>query len=155
MTRCKQGEAEIDVLIAKGQLGEVKADRGLADLMLAEARRHLASSEATTDTDPTGSFALAYDAGRKALASILENQGLRATSSGGHIAIEDAARAQLVPPMQAEVNQFGWLRKLRNSSQYPSHENPMADNEDAATAREYAAALIDMEAKALDVMGSY
>lgn len=155
MARWKQGEAEIDALIAKGQLGTVRADRQLADFMLEEARRHLTSAEATAHMDPTGSFALAYDASRKALASILENQGLRATSSGGHIAIENALRAQLVPPMQAELNTFGWMRKLRNSSQYPSLENPTADSNDAAIARGYAADLIAMAAKLLDVMESY
>ena len=123
--------------------------------MLEEARRHLASAEATAHLDPTGSFTLAYDASRKALASVLENQGLRATSSGGHIAIENALRAQLVPPMQAELNTFGWMRKLRNSSQYPSLENPTADSNDAAIARGYAADLIAMAAKLLDVMESY
>lgn len=57
--------------------------------------------------------------------------------------------------MQVQVNQFGWMRKLRNSSQYPSHESPMADTEDSAKAREYAAALVEMAAKVLDSMGPY
>ena len=152
MTPWDQGRAEIEQLIASGSLERVAPDRALADLMLDEARRHLASSTITIDADPTGSFALAYDASRKALAAILENQGLRATTKGGHRAIEDAVRAQLVPPMKAELDGFGWMRSLRNSTQYPSMERPLAQAADTKHAQGFAQDLIEMSAKVLDVM---
>jgi hypothetical protein len=43
--------------------------------------------------DLPGAYQLAYDALRKSAASLLEVQGLRATSRGGHIAIQDAVIA--------------------------------------------------------------
>ena len=42
----------------------------------------------------TGAYQPPYDALRKAAAALLAVQGLRATSRGGHIAIQDAVRAQ-------------------------------------------------------------
>lgn len=150
-----QGRAEIDALIAKGHVDKVKADRALADLMLQEAVRHLASSTLTASTDPTGSFAMAYDASRKALAAILENQGLRATTKGGHKAVEEAVRAQLVPPKKAELDGFGWMRVLRNNTQYPSLEKPMAEGDDALLAQGFAEDIIHMAEKVLDHMPPY
>jgi hypothetical protein len=155
MTPWGKGSADIDALIAGRFVQPVAADRNLADLMIAEARRHCASAKATIDGDPTGSFSLAYDASRKALAAILENQGLRATTTGGHRAIEDALRAQLVPPMNLEIDGFGWMRTLRNSTQYPTAEKPLADRADAAHAHGIAQDLIAMAEKLLDAMPVY
>ena len=73
--------------------------RMLAELYIEHAKLHLAASRQTVEIDATGSFQLAYDASRKALAAVLENQGLRATSKGGHRAVKDALRAQPVPTM--------------------------------------------------------
>ena len=39
-------------------------------------------------------YQLAYDALRKSAASLLEAQGLRATSRGGHVAVQDGVIAQ-------------------------------------------------------------
>ena len=69
IARWQQGRAGVDDLIARGHIERVRADRALADLMLQEAVRLFASPRLTADTDPTGSFAMAYDFGRKALAS--------------------------------------------------------------------------------------
>jgi hypothetical protein len=44
-----------------------------------------------------GGYALAYDGARKALTAILENEGLRPTTRGGHLAVFEAVRAQLGP----------------------------------------------------------
>lgn len=150
-----QGRAEIDALIAKGYLDTVQADRALADLMLQEAGRHLASSKLTASTDPTGSFAMAYDGCRKALGAILENQGLRATSKGGHKAVEDAVRAQLVPPMKAELDGFGWMRVLRNNTEYPSLDKPMANIDDAVLAQGFGEDIIDMAGRVIGHMPKY
>ena len=123
--------------------------------MLQEAERHLASSKLTASTDPTGSFAMAYDASRKALAAVLENQGLRPTTKGGHKAVEDAVRAQIVPPMTAELDGFGWMRVLRNSTQYPSLEKPLADSDDTVLAQGFAEDIIGMARKIIDHMPRY
>jgi len=153
--RWHQGRAEVEALIAQGHIEKVRADRALADLMLAEAVRHLSSSRLTATSDPTGSFAMAYDACRKALAAVLENQGLRATTKGGHKAVEEAVRAQLVPPKKAELDGFGWMRILRNNTQYPSLEKPLADLDDTLLAQGFAEDIIEMAQKVLDHMPAY
>lgn len=45
------------------------------------------------DWDLSGFYQLAYDAFRTSAASLLAVQGPRATSRGGHIAIQDAVTA--------------------------------------------------------------
>ena len=99
--RWQQGRARIDGMLAAGQLERVTASREHAERLLAQARAHLALATAgsSADLDPIGAYQLLYDASRKALAAVLENQGLRATSRGGHVAVLDAVRAQLDPPM--------------------------------------------------------
>ena len=65
-----------------------------------------------------------YDAARKALVAILENQGLRPTSRGGHIAVLEAVSAQLDPPMGRVLRPFDRLRRLRNNAEYPHSDTP-------------------------------
>ena len=85
------GNERIRELINAGELGQVAPDTELARRMLADARRHLATAAAAEPAgDLSGAYQLAYDALRKSAASLLEAQGLRATSRGGHIAIQDA-----------------------------------------------------------------
>jgi hypothetical protein len=155
INRWEQGRAEVDALLNGGYLQKVKPDRKLAELYVEHAKLHLAASRQTLDIDPTGSFQLAYDACRKSLAAVLENQGLRATSKGGHRAVEDALRAQLVPPLGKQLNDFGWMRSLRNASEYPSFELPTADEDDALKAHPIAGEMIDLAERLLDQMPVY
>jgi hypothetical protein len=67
---------------------------------------------------------LIYDAARKAFNAVLENQGLRATSSGGHIAVREAVLAQLDPPQGKILRPFDRLRRRRNEAEYPSADTP-------------------------------
>lgn len=97
--RWDQGRAEIERMIAHGELQYVPASRTQADRLVAQARSHLASGTEVCTSDPEGGYALVYDSARKSLAAILENQGLRATSRGGHLALYEAVRAQLDPPV--------------------------------------------------------
>jgi hypothetical protein len=108
-----------------------------------------------TESDPTGSFQLTYDASRKALVAMLINQGLRPTSRGGHMVIEEALRAQLSPPRNEMVDGFGWMRALRNSSEYPSFDRPTASADDAADAQKLTAKIIAKSTELLDVMPVY
>ncbi len=50
-------------------------------------------------------------------------QGLRATSRGGHIAIQEAAQAQFVSTVRA-FKSFGRIRRARNNFEYPSTVAP-------------------------------
>jgi hypothetical protein len=96
--RWEQGRAVIEQMIATGDLQRVSASREHADRLLGQARRHVSSTQIAAAADPEGAYALLYDAARKALTAILENQGLRPTSRGGHLAAYHAVRAQLDPP---------------------------------------------------------
>src|SRR6185437_14081778 len=92
--RWQQGRETLDGMIERGELERVPASREHADLLLSQARQHLTSAKAIAGSDPAGAYQLLYDAARKALAAVLENQGLRATSRGGHIAVREAVSAQ-------------------------------------------------------------
>jgi hypothetical protein len=103
--------------------------------MLAEAEGHLRSARTLVESDPTAALSLAYDAARKASAALLAPQGLRATSRGGHIAIQDALRAQFsgdggLPAFGA----FPRLRRTRNDFEYPDIDTRGSFPEDAAAA---------------------
>src|SRR5271165_6768296 len=89
------GRDRIVALLEAGELQQVTADRAMAQLLLDDARRHLISAAAASASgDLSGAYLLAYDALRKSAASLLAVQGLRATSRGGHIAIQEAVMAQ-------------------------------------------------------------
>lgn len=86
MTRWNQGRSTVDALIASGGLERVPASQQAAEAELVRARTHVGSARQLAATDPEGAYTLAYDAARRALAAVLQNQGLRATSRGGHTA---------------------------------------------------------------------
>lgn len=155
ITRWDRGRAEVDQLIAEGSLERVHADRSLADLYLEQATAHLAASVATVEVDAVGSFQLAYDAMRKALTAVLENQGLRPTSRGGHRAVEDALRAQLVPPLGNLLGDYRWARLLRNDSEYPTWDRATAVRSDVERCQEAARALMTQIPALLDSMPLY
>ena len=88
------GRAEVDTLLEGGELERVTADSDLAVRLLADSARHIGSARSAAALgDLTGAYQLAYDALRKAAAALLAAQGLRATSRGGHIAIQDAVES--------------------------------------------------------------
>lgn len=111
--------------------------------MVEIARRHLDSARKIRDGDPEGAYAALYDAARKACAALLEAQGLRATSRGGHIAVHDTVLAQFGSLSGGEVlRSFGRLRRRRNEVEYPIGVSRIdADEVDEALAR--AAEIVD------------
>jgi len=151
----QQGRPALDGMIARGELERVPASREHAELLLGQAQRHLDSARVIAETDPAGAYQLLYDAARKALAAVLENQGLRATSRGGHIAVREAVSAQLDPPLGGIFRPFDRLRRRRNQAEYPSADEPgfVADDvgRDVPKVREIVAAV----AKVLDQMSPY
>ncbi len=81
----------------------------------------------------SGAYLLAYDALRKSAASLLAVQGLRATSRGGHIAVQDAVIAQFGGTVRG-FRAFSRLRRNRNRFEYPGDaaSEPTADDVDDA-----------------------
>ncbi|HET8657988.1 MAG TPA: hypothetical protein VFM55_03215 [Micromonosporaceae bacterium] len=117
-------------MISRGELERVPASRQHADLLLTQAHQHVKSAQAIAVFDAAGACQLLYDAARKALAAVLENQGLRATSRGGHIAVLDAVSAQLDPPLGTVLRPFDRLRRRRNQAEYPTSSRPIVNIEE-------------------------
>jgi hypothetical protein len=66
-------------------------------------------------SDPHSAYVLAYHAARFACMALLAQQGRRATTSGGHYAVEQAVRAQFGDGF----GPFGVLRRRRTELEYP------------------------------------
>lgn len=150
-----QGRAEVDSLIDAGEIERVHPDRDAADELLRQARSHLASAAAIAESDAAGAYSLLYDAARKALAAVLENQGLRATSRGGHLGVYRAVRAQLDPPMGKVLQPFDRMRRRRNTLEYGAKtHNPVTADEIAEDTTK-AQAIVDLAVRVLDTMSPF
>jgi hypothetical protein len=153
--RWEQGRAAIEQMLANGELQRVPPSRVHADRLLAQARGHLTSADRIRADDPVGGYALAYDAARKALMAILENEGLRPTSRGGHLAVFEAVRVQLDPPMGAILRRFNRMRTRRNDAECPSLDAPALTPEDVQDDLVSAGELVDLSARVLDQMSPF
>jgi HEPN domain-containing protein len=143
------GSERIRELIDAGELSQVPPDSELARRMLADARRHLATAATAESTgDLSGAYQLAYDALRKSAAGLLEAQGLRSTSRGGHIAVQDAVIAQFGSSIRA-LRSFSRVRRARNSFEYPSTETPGPSEDDLKDAIRVAREVNDAADKVL------
>ena len=105
--------------------------------------------------DPIGAYQLLYDAARKALGSVLENQGLRATSRGGHIAVIDAVTAQLDPPLGGVLRPFDRMRRRRNEAEYPIQDRPALTGEDVRRDLPKVQQIVELATRVLDEMSPY
>ncbi len=98
MSAWARGRAEILGMLERRELTQVTANPELAERLLATARQHLTSAGTLAGSDPYLAYAAVYDAIRKALSAMLQTQGLRATTSGGHVAVVRSCRARLSTP---------------------------------------------------------
>lgn len=155
IARWEQGRTTIDALLADRRLERVAPSRELADALVDQAQRHLATAAGSVSADPTGSFQLAYDAARKALAAVLANQGLRSRGEGAHAVLLTAALAQLDPPMGRDLRQFDWLRRTRNSAEYPMPETPPIMSGDANDALPLSQAIVAIAERVIPNMPVY
>lgn len=153
--RWEQGREAIERMLADSELQRVPASREQADRLIAQARTHVSSAMKVCADDPAGGYALAYDAARKALTAILENQGLRPTTRGGHLAVLEAVRAQLDPPMGRMLRQFNRMRTRRHDAEYPPTDSPEITAEDVLEDRATAENLIALAAGVLDEMAPF
>lgn len=148
MIRWEQGRAEVERLLSNGRLTTTQPSRELAESYLDMGRKHLLAVDAIGAIDPAGAFVLTYEAARLGLAAVLINQGLRPRGEGAHAVLLDVVLAQMEPPRQEAFREFAWMRPLRNDTQYPSVDKPVATADDLAQAIPAAAAILD-RAKAL------
>jgi hypothetical protein len=144
------GRVRVREMIDAGEVEQVTPDLAIARRMLEDAGRHLATaSQAKVAGDLSGAYQLAYDALRKSAASLLEAQGLPATSRGGHLAVQEVVNAQFGTTVRI-FRSFGRVRRARNSFEYPSSNSPGPTSDDiddaiavATQAREAATTIID------------
>ena len=153
--RWEQGRAAIERMLADGELQRVPASREQADRLLVQAKTHVSSAVRVCGDDPAGGYALAYDAARKALTAILENQGLRPTTRGGHLAVLEATRAQLDPPMGRALRGFNRMRTRRHDAEYPPTDSPEITADDVLEDQVTAEDLITMATRLLDEMSPF
>jgi hypothetical protein len=144
------GRDRIAALLGAAELQRVAPDVGVAQTLLDDAGRHLATAAAGLSSgDLSGAYQLAYDALRKSAASLREVQGLRATSRGRHVAIQDAAQAQFGSTVRA-FRSFSRIRRARNSFEYPSTDTPGPSPDDVREAITTATQAHDAAATILD-----
>jgi hypothetical protein len=117
VSRWAKGSDQVTALIEARHLQRVIADDNTVAALLSSARRHVGSSRMTANQDPEAAYSLAYDAARKSATSVLNHQGLRPTTAGGHIAVAEAIRAQI--PGVPGLSSLDRLRRRRNPAEYP------------------------------------
>jgi uncharacterized protein (UPF0332 family) len=144
------GRDRIEELLDAGELDRVTPNDDLAQALIRDAGRHLHTAAAGVAAgDLSGAYQLAYDALRKSGAALLVVQGLRATSRGGHVAIQDAVVAQFGASVRA-VKAFGRIRRARNQFEYPDAETAGPTREDVDDAIHVATATRDAAATIIE-----
>jgi hypothetical protein len=138
MSRWPRGEADVEELVRRGELEHVRGAAADGSPLLARADTTGATAAGLIATDAYSAYVLAYDAARFACVSLLAQQGMRATTSGGHYAVERAVRAQFGPGFRS----FGDLRRRRHELEYPRLPVDAASEEQATQAIEVAQRLI-------------
>jgi hypothetical protein len=151
MTRWQRGEAEIERMLARGELQALTGAAADGGQWLLKARRTLSTANGAADTDPDSAFTLAYDAARFACTALLAQQGLRATTQGGHYAVEVAVRRQFGP----SFDRYGGLRRQRNDIEYPVVVVSPLTSDDARSAAAVASELIEAAESLMPHLGLF
>lgn len=123
----------IDEMVEQRMLESVPVDEATATDWLADAGRHLEAAATILEIDPTGAFALSYDAARKACAALLLGSGLRARAvPGSHRAVIEAA-IELIDndDDRRAIERLDRMRRDRNRAEYGSRSFARAEVEAA------------------------
>ena len=144
-----QGRKTVQRLIDSGRLQMVTSSRTHAERLLKQSHNHLTSAAKTAEEDPEGAYSALYDAARKALVAVLEVQGLRPTSKGGHIVICEALQAQIDPPIGNVVPVFNRMRRSRNGQEYPELGEPELTTRDVLEDLEKSKTIVEVAQKLL------
>jgi hypothetical protein len=151
MSRWARGEAVIEQLVTRRELEAVTGAEADGISLLAQARTTAATAAGLVSVDTYSAYILAYDAARFACISLLTQQGLRATSGGGHYAVERAVRAQFGEGFRP----FADLRRRRNELGYPHLPADAATAEEAKQAVEVAQQLIAVAGQLVDQLSFF
>jgi hypothetical protein len=153
--RWEQGRSTIDRMLSDREMERVQPSAGNATAMISLARQQAATASRLADQDPVSAVSVLYDAARRALTAILENEGLRPTSKGGHIAVLEAVRAQLDPPMGKVLRPFERLRRLRNNLEYGVVAASVPDADDIGRDVPRVTDMIDLAERVIQEMSPY
>lgn len=151
MTRWRRGEMEVESLLVQGALQRITGGAANGRPLIEKASVTLVSAEQLVGSDPDSAFVLAYDAARHALTGLLAQQGLRATSRGGHVAVEQAANAQFGPGFR----DFGALRRRRNELEYPRWSGDSTNTAEARESITSARRIIAASLEIVDQLGMF
>jgi hypothetical protein len=148
----EEGRTTVERLLAARELERVSADPNAAKKLIDSAHRHLDSARKIRVSDPEGAYAALYDAARKSCAALLEVQGLRATSRGGHVAVQDAVVAQFTSLAGGDaLRSFDRRRRRRNDIEYPAGDSGV-DTDEVDEALERAEAIVAYAEKVIDTL---
>lgn len=153
--RWEQGRGTIDRMLRDGEMERVHPDAESAAAMIRLARQQVATARREAGQDPVSAATVLYDAARRALTAVLENEGLRPTSKGGHIAVLEAVRAQLDPPMGKVLRPFERLRRLRNDLEYGAMTTAIPDADDVGRDVPRVTDMIDLAERVIQEMSPY
>ena len=153
MSAWAQGRATVDQLIAAGTVERVPVDVAAARALVTKARVHLQSAAALADSDVELAYDALHAANRKALTAVLFAQGLRPTRADGHVAVYEAVRAQLDPPMGSTLAPHSRIRRARNAGDYLDKLPATAD--DVRGDLRHCEAIVDVADKVLGKMPPY
>lgn len=118
----------VQELVLEGRLDRVEANRKQASRMLRSCTQHLETADERAGADPSGCYALLYDAARKAVAAHMLFHGLRPTSRpGAHAAVVTYAEAELSDIGGIHVANLDRMRRTRNDTEY--EERPISESE--------------------------
>lgn len=151
MTRWARGEADVERLLADGALERVSGARADGAAYVSRARRTLDSARRLVPDDPVNAFTLAYDAVRLACTGLLAHQGLRPTAGGGHLAVEQAVRAQF----GEHFKPYNALRRRRHELEYPTFGTDAPDEAEVDDAITTAQALVEAAAALLPSLSAF
>ncbi len=128
----------MEQLIRRGELEHVVGAAADGAPLLAQAHKTAATAAGLVQADAHSAYVLAYDAARFACIALLAQQSMRATTGGGHHAVEHAVRAQFGEGFRP----FADLRRRRNELEYPRLPADTATADEAQQAAEVAERLI-------------
>lgn len=141
----QSGTQELIAALRAGELQQVTGGQAAGDGWIAQARRKYETARLISDADPETAYVTAYDAARFAVVGVLAQQGLRATQKGGHLAVEQAVRAQFGPSFVT----FSTLRRRRAELENPSYPGEKVDEGELLDALRTVEQIIDGAAQLL------
>ncbi|WP_349827860.1 HEPN domain-containing protein [Brevibacterium litoralis] len=112
-----------------------------AKTVIDTAKKHIATARVLAGTDDPGmAFTAAYDGARKALTSVLAVEGLRVRPVGG--AHRNTGIAARLFVENDSLDEFEWMRQVRNATEYPDEGRPTATRQDVDEAIEASEAIV-------------